>query len=362
MCSGSRSSVQKAIRDGPYSSASGTSARRLRAADASRISNHIPARSRSRPSSTVEASWSDADPGRGVGVQLALRGRRARARRRGGRARASRARTARPRRRPGSSSSRRAPSTRCRWSSPSRSPIVSSRHGDSNDDAGTHDEAMKYVPRAGSGRTRRSASARRPCRGRSRSRAGRRPPPSFPSGSTSRANSSTSSFDDSRCTCASTKPGTTYRPVASSVSTALVAADAGDDAVYDRDVSVQPLARERREDAAAADHEVGGLVASRDRESSRHRADRSGPGRHATTRAPRSFRPRRPAIRATLSESAPIAAVPPVALHEADHAAAIFGAMLTRSANCMPSARYCFASLSVMRSIGAPSSACRSRA
>src|SRR5919201_6713459 len=39
-----------------------------------------------------------------------------------------------------------------------------------------------------------------------------------PSGRTSRANSSTSSFDDSRCMCASTKPGTTYRPEASIVS------------------------------------------------------------------------------------------------------------------------------------------------
>ena len=39
-----------------------------------------------------------------------------------------------------------------------------------------------------------------------------------PNGSTSRANSSTSSFDDSRCMCASMNPGTTKRPDASSVS------------------------------------------------------------------------------------------------------------------------------------------------
>ena len=53
MCSGSRSSVQNAIRCGPYSASSGSSACRLRAAEASRISSHIPARSRSRPSSSV---------------------------------------------------------------------------------------------------------------------------------------------------------------------------------------------------------------------------------------------------------------------------------------------------------------------
>ena len=62
MCSGSRSSVQNAIRDGPNSATSGTSARRFRAAEASRIRSHIPARSRSRPSSAVKASWSEPIP------------------------------------------------------------------------------------------------------------------------------------------------------------------------------------------------------------------------------------------------------------------------------------------------------------
>ena len=62
MCSGSRSSVQNAIRDGPNSVTSGASARRFRAAEASRISSHIPARSRSRPSSAVYASWSERIP------------------------------------------------------------------------------------------------------------------------------------------------------------------------------------------------------------------------------------------------------------------------------------------------------------
>ena len=52
---------------------------------------------------------------------------------------------------------------------------------------------------------------------------------------------------------------------------ALVVAEAGDVAVDDRDVGVEPLAREDREDAAAADDEVGGLVAARDREPARKR-------------------------------------------------------------------------------------------
>ena len=47
---------------------------------------------------------------------------------------------------------------------------------------------------------------------------------------------------------------------------ALVGAEAGDDAVADRDVDVEPLAREDAEDAAAAHDEVGRLVAPRHRE------------------------------------------------------------------------------------------------
>ena len=62
MCSGSRSSVQNAILLGPYSASSGSSACRFRAAEASRISSHIPRCSRSRPSSAVYASWSERMP------------------------------------------------------------------------------------------------------------------------------------------------------------------------------------------------------------------------------------------------------------------------------------------------------------
>ena len=46
----------------------------------------------------------------------------------------------------------------------------------------------------------------------------------------------------------------------------LVGAEPGDDAVADRDVDVEPLAREDAQHTAAADDEVGRLVAPRDRE------------------------------------------------------------------------------------------------
>ena len=48
---------------------------------------------------------------------------------------------------------------------------------------------------------------------------------------------------------------------------ALVGAEPGDDAVADRDVGVEPFAREDAEDPAAADDEIGGLVAARHRQS-----------------------------------------------------------------------------------------------
>ena len=46
----------------------------------------------------------------------------------------------------------------------------------------------------------------------------------------------------------------------------LVVAEAGDEAVDDGDVGLEPLAREDREHAAAAKHEVGRLVAAGDGE------------------------------------------------------------------------------------------------
>ena len=44
----------------------------------------------------------------------------------------------------------------------------------------------------------------------------------------------------------------------------FVLAEPGDPAVGDRDVRIEPLAREHGEDPAAADDHVGGLVASGD--------------------------------------------------------------------------------------------------
>ena len=49
---------------------------------------------------------------------------------------------------------------------------------------------------------------------------------------------------------------------------ALVVAEPGDDAVDDRDVALEPFAREDAEDTAAADHGVGRLIPSRNSESS----------------------------------------------------------------------------------------------
>ena len=62
MSSGSRSSVQNAIRFVPNSRTSGSSPCRFRAIEASRMSSHMPLRSRSRPSSAVSASWSERIP------------------------------------------------------------------------------------------------------------------------------------------------------------------------------------------------------------------------------------------------------------------------------------------------------------
>ena len=50
---------------------SGSSACRFRAAEASRISSHIPARSRSRPSSAVYASWSERMPAAAYALSVA---------------------------------------------------------------------------------------------------------------------------------------------------------------------------------------------------------------------------------------------------------------------------------------------------
>src|SRR5262245_59476998 len=109
------------------------------------------------------------------------------------------------------------PSTRRRRISPSRSPSASGRRGDSNADAGTHDGAMKNTSSWRSAEA--SWSQWTPSEPRTFAiSCGSATTAVVPSGSTRRANSSTSSFTDSRCMCASMKPGTTKRPAASIVS------------------------------------------------------------------------------------------------------------------------------------------------
>ena len=142
---------------------------------------------------------------------------------------------------------------------------MSGRRGDSKGDAGTHDGAMKNTSSwspdvASSSQWTPSTPSTLAISCGSATTA------VVPSGSTSRANSSTMSFTDSRCMCASISPGTTYRPLASRVSRPSYVAESRDDAVDDRDVRLEPLAREHREDAPAPDDEVGGLVATGHRE------------------------------------------------------------------------------------------------
>lgn len=60
--------------------------------------------------------------------------------------------------------------------------------------------------------------------------------------------------------------GDDVRPVRVERLRALVLAEAGDDAVADRDVDVEPFAREDAEDATAPDDEIGRLVTARDGE------------------------------------------------------------------------------------------------
>ena len=85
---------------------------------------------------------------------------------------------------------------------------MSGRRGDSKREAGTHDEAMKKTSSGSPSQT--SSSQWTPSVPSTFAiSCGSATTAVVPSGSTSRANSSTSSFDDSRCMCASMKPGTT---------------------------------------------------------------------------------------------------------------------------------------------------------
>ena len=63
--------------------------------------------------------------------------------------------------------------------------------------------------------------------------------------------------------CASMNPAREEAALAVDPGAALVRADAGEAPVGDRDVAVEPLPRERPEDAGALDHDVGlGLATS----------------------------------------------------------------------------------------------------
>ena len=144
MCSGSRSSVQNAIRSGPNSRderqqrVRGCAPPRPRGSAAT--SRRAAARGPPRPCTPRGRSGSRPPRRRSAACRARpARGRRRATRRR---ARASRARARRPRSTPGKFIISASPITRRRRSSPSRSPGVSARRGDSNCDAGTHDDAM----------------------------------------------------------------------------------------------------------------------------------------------------------------------------------------------------------------------------
>ena len=218
MSSGSRSSVQKAIRSVPYSSTSGRRSTRFRAIDASRISSHMPARSRWRPSSTVSASWSERMPEAAYAFSALPRTPGACPSTCAAPSSASFSSSAgSPAMTPGKFIISARPITRRRRRRPWRSPAVSGRRGDSKADAGTHDDAVKYTSR---GRPEQTSSSQwMPSVPRTFAiSCGSATTAVVPIGNTRRANSSTSSFVDSRCMCASMKPGTTYAPPTSSVS------------------------------------------------------------------------------------------------------------------------------------------------
>ena len=211
MSSGSRSSVQNAIRPGPYSTASGQECLEIschrRLADRAATCRHAAVHALPPPSGTRDRSgcpavayaWSPL-PRRPGCVAVDVLGTRESELLELGRERR--------RRRRGSSSSRPARARDCGASATRGRRAPSARRGDSNGDAGTHDGAMKKTS------SWRSAEA-------SSSQWTPSVPSTFaiscgsattavvPSGSTSRANSSTSSFTDSRCMWASMKPGTT---------------------------------------------------------------------------------------------------------------------------------------------------------
>ena len=146
MCSGSRSSVQNAIRCGPYSREQRQ--QRVQVPRRRRLADQQP-----HPGAQPLAALLDGRTPRGRSGSRRRRTRCSSRPRTPGawpstcvaRARASRARAGRRATTPGKFIISASPITRRRRSSASRSPAVSSRRGDSKRDAGTHDEAMNQT-------------------------------------------------------------------------------------------------------------------------------------------------------------------------------------------------------------------------
>ena len=155
------------------------------------------------------------------------------------------------------------PSAWRRRSTDSRSPIESGRRGDSKRLAGTHDDAITQTSSGTSSQT--SSSQWMPSVPSTFAiSCGSATTAVVPWASTARANSSTISFDDSMCTCASMKPGHEVAAACVHPLAAGVAAEPRDAPVGDRHVDVEPLLGEDREHLGVLDHEVGRDVTARD--------------------------------------------------------------------------------------------------
>ena len=267
MCSGSRSSVQNAIRDGPYSASSGRSACRLRAAEPSRIRSHMPARSRSRPSSTVYASWSERMPA--AAYAISERPSTPGAWPSTCSARPSFASSAgAPLITPGKFIISATPITRRRRSSASRSPGLSS-------------PPRRLEVGRGHARRRHEVDVER--------QAGGRVEQPVDTVGAEHVRDLVRVGDDGRRAERQHEPcelvdeqlrrlevhvrvdeaGDDPAPARIDLVAALVVAEPGDPAVDDRDVRLEPLPREDREHLAAADDEVCRLVTARDGETAR---------------------------------------------------------------------------------------------
>ena len=211
--SGSRSSVQNAQCSGPNRFTRSSSATRLRAFDASRMSTHMPRRRFSSASSTVVASWSErmpaatyassarpVTPGAWPSTWLLSSSRSSC--------------DAAPAMTPGKFIISATPSARGWRRIASMSSGSSGRSGDSKWLAGTHDGA---ITNTSSGSPSEASSIHStPSRPSTLATScGSVTTAVVPCGTTARANSAGVSLEDSMCTWASMKPGTSHRPPAS---------------------------------------------------------------------------------------------------------------------------------------------------